>query len=77
MQSLGQWSLRFDGQYEMWFTYRGGKDSYQVGRACSQDGIKWNRDDDPLGIDVSDDGWDSRRFVYAHLSNMNTNVMPP
>ena len=58
--------FKVDGQYEMWFTYRGGKNTYRVGRAFSQDGVTWSRHDYPLGIDVSDDGWDSQMICYAH-----------
>lgn len=52
--------------YTMWFTYRGGADTYRVGTARSADGVEWDRDEKPLGIDVSDDGWDSEMICYAH-----------
>jgi len=51
--------------YSMWFTYRGGTDTYRVGTASSSDGIHWQRDD-KLALEVSDDGWDSEMICYAH-----------
>ena len=60
-----------DGQYEMWFSYRGalGK-SYRIGYATSLDGIAWRLDLDNAGIDVSAEGWDSMMveypFVFVH-----------
>ncbi|MBI4695825.1 MAG: hypothetical protein HY749_17605 [Gammaproteobacteria bacterium] len=52
--------------YEMWFTYRGGADTYRVGTASSRDGVHWVRADEPLGVDVSADGWDQEMICYAH-----------
>jgi hypothetical protein len=52
--------------YRMWFTFRGGSDTYRVGTAASTDGINWRRDPAPLGIDVSADGWDSTMICYAY-----------
>jgi hypothetical protein len=53
-------------KYFMWFSYRGGQNSYRIGTAESLDGIDWKRDDDHLGIDVSSSGWDSEMICYAH-----------
>lgn len=52
-------------EYHMWFTYRGGKNTYRVGTASSDDGIEWRRAVTPLGIDVSEEGWDSEMICYA------------
>ena len=52
--------------YKMWFTFRGGNDTYRIGVAESEDGISWRRHLEPLGIDVSDTGWDSEMICYAH-----------
>ncbi len=52
--------------YYMWFTYRGGNNTYRVGIATSLDGISWRRLHNNLGIDVSDSGWDSEMICYAH-----------
>lgn len=53
-------------KYHMWFTYRGGENTYRVGTATSNDGIEWQRSDTPLGIDVSEEGWDSEMICYAY-----------
>jgi len=55
-----------DSGYSMWFTYRGGENTYRVGEASSKDGINWTRQQKPLAIDVSESGWDSEMICYAH-----------
>lgn len=56
---------------EMWFSYRGapGK-TYRIGRAASKDGRKWGLSLDEMGLEVSEQGWDSEMteypFVFDH-----------
>jgi hypothetical protein len=61
----------------MWYCHRGSVDyrtdplqSYRLGYAESRDGLGWTRLDHLVGIDRSDDGWDSVMlaypFVYEH-----------
>ncbi len=52
--------------YRMWFTYRGGTNTYRVGEARSSDGVNWTRQPEPLAIDLSPEGWDSEMICYAH-----------
>ena len=63
--------------YRMWYCFRGSVDyrrdpqqSYRIGYAESEDGLRWNRMDDRAGIDRSVNGWDSQMieypFVYEH-----------
>ena len=52
--------------YHMWFTYRGGADTYRVGVANSRDGVNWARQLKPLPIELSPEGWDSEMICYAH-----------
>lgn len=54
------------GHYEMWFTFRGGTDTYRLGVARSADGRTWERDPTPIGIDVSPAGWDSEMICYGY-----------
>jgi hypothetical protein len=55
-----------DGElYKMWYSYRG--TSYRIGYAESEDGIHWTRMDEPVGIDVSESGWDSEMIEYPHV----------
>jgi hypothetical protein len=53
--------------YKMWYSYRGGRDSYRIGFASSSDGLTWNRNDSQAGIDVSESGWDSEMVEYAFV----------
>jgi hypothetical protein len=56
------------GEYEMWFSYRGGSgQKYRIGYASSQDGRNWVLDLDAAGIDVSPDGWDSEMIEYPFV----------
>lgn len=56
--------IKEDEIYKMLYCYRGGSDTYRAGYAESEDGIKWVRKDNQVGIDVSDSGWDSEMICY-------------
>jgi len=63
--------MKENGDYRMWYSYRGVKDyrtskehSYRIGYAESFDGIDWTRKDEVVGIDVSQNGWDSVMVAY-------------
>jgi len=58
--------------YHMWFSYRDGKGTkYRIGYSHSLDGIIWTNKLDEVGIDVSQNGWDSEMicypFVFDHM----------
>lgn len=62
------------GLYKMWYCFRGSIDyrtnkeqSYRIGYAESNDGLKWTRKDDEAGIDRSEDGWDSEMMEYPYV----------
>lgn len=67
----------------MWYCYRGTKDyrtgrsqSYRIGYAESQDGIHWTRKDECVGIDVSENGWDSEMIAYPYIyKHMDTTYL--
>ena len=66
--------IKEDGIYKMWYCYRGITDyrtnpsnSYRIGYAESENGLKWIRKDEQVGIDVSEKGWDSVMVTYAHV----------
>ncbi|MFH1957623.1 MAG: hypothetical protein ABIJ15_04025 [bacterium] len=61
--------LKENGIYKMWYSYRG--KSYRIGYAESKDGLRWERKDNEVGIDVSDTGWDSEMICYAHVFEHN------
>ncbi len=63
-----------DGIYKMWYSYRKVVNyktqknaSYKIGYAESQDGIKWIRKDNLVGIERSSEGWDSEMMEYCHI----------
>jgi hypothetical protein len=51
--------------WRMWYSYRG--KSYRIGYAESIDGLRWERIDQEVGIDVSDSGWDSQMIEYPFV----------
>jgi len=57
--------LKENGIYKMWYSYRG--KTYRIGYAESNDGLKWERKDESVGIDVSESGWDSEMIEYAFV----------
>lgn len=66
--------IRDGSVYQMWYSYRDGRDfrtskdhSYRIGYAESRDGIAWTRQDERAGIDVSARGWDSEMLAYPYV----------
>lgn len=59
--------LKEGGVYRMWYSYKMGTAGYRIGYAESKDGIKWERRDHEVGIDVSLSGWDSEMIEYAYV----------
>lgn len=57
--------LKEGGIYKMWYSHKGA--DYRIGYAESKDGLRWKRLDDKVGIDVSDDGFDSKMQEYAFV----------
>jgi len=69
------------GRYHMFFCYRQASDyrrnkdrSYRIGYAFSDDLLNWTRDDSRVGIDVSDEGWDSEMIAYPHVLELDGTV---
>jgi hypothetical protein len=68
----------YDGIYKMWYSYRKAFDyrnnpnnSYKIGYAESQDGIKWERKDNLAGIKLSKSGWDSSMIAYPYVVSLD------
>lgn len=59
--------VKEDGIYKMWYCYAMGSGGYRMGYAESGDGIRFERMDDKVGIDVSDAGWDSEMVCYPYV----------
>ncbi len=66
--------LRENGIYKMWYSIRTRSKNYRLGFAESKDGLKWERKDDEIGIDVSKSGWDSEMIAYSSIFKHKGNV---
>jgi hypothetical protein len=56
--------------YHMWYSYRSGTgEKYRIGYAYSSDGINWERKHNEIGIDVSENSWDSEMICYPFVFN--------
>ena len=67
-----------NGKYHMFFCYREASDfrknkdrSYRIGYAYSSDLFSWIRDDSKVGIEISEEGWDSEMIAYPHVVKLN------
>lgn len=62
------WVMKVKSRYHMWYSTRGSATkeakNYVIGYAESEDGIRWNRMDDQVGIERSRSGWDSEMICY-------------
>ena len=47
---------------------------YRIGYAFSEDLNNWIRDDDNVGIDVSEDCWDSDMLCYPHVFHCDDKI---
>jgi hypothetical protein len=55
------------GRLRMWYSIRSHSRGYRLGYAESADGRSWERRDDEVGIDVSEEGWDSEMIHCGWL----------
>lgn len=58
-----------EGIYKMWYCHAMGSEGYRMGYAESDDGFKFARKDEQVGIDVSKSGWDSEMVCYPFVFN--------
>jgi len=73
--------IKIDNRYHMFFAYRSTfgfrnntENAYRIGYAYSDDLINWIRDDDNVGIDVSNEGWDAEMISYPHVFKCDENI---
>lgn len=61
--------IKENGIYKMWYSFRESEKikTYRIGYAESENGTDWVRKDNEVGLDVSDDGWDSEMIEYAYI----------
>lgn len=62
--------IQEDGLYKMFYSIRRRSAGYRLGYAESFDGKCWQRKDDEIGIDVSDEGWDSQAICYSSIARV-------
>ncbi len=58
---------RLGDRYVMYFTRGNRNGEYFPGVAYSDDGLSWTRQDEALGLSLSEHGWDSRTLCYPAL----------
>lgn len=73
--------IKVDDTYHMYFCYREATDfrknperAYRLGYAYSNDLINWTRDEDNVGIQRDEYGWDSEMMCYPNLFEVDNNV---
>jgi hypothetical protein len=73
--------IKYAGTYHMVFCFREATDfrrnknrGYRLGYAFSEDLGSWIRDDSQVGIDFSEDGWDSEMLCYPHIFHCDDKV---
>lgn len=66
--------IKHEGVYKMWYSVRGKEEyrteknnSYRIGYAESADGIRFERQDQFVGINPSKNGWDSAMIAYPSV----------
>jgi hypothetical protein len=70
----------YENRYHMFFSYRysvdyrGKEKGYRLGYAFSDNLIDWTRDDSKVGIDVSEQGWDSEMISYSHVFELDGEI---
>lgn len=70
----------YENRYHMFFCYRyslgfrSREKGYRIGYAYSDDLLNWIRDDSKVGINVSEEGWDSEMISYPHVFELDNNI---
>jgi predicted GH43/DUF377 family glycosyl hydrolase len=67
-----------NGRYHMFYCYRHGLDfrnnkerSYRIGYASSSDLKNWERDDERVDLNISENGWDSEMVAYPTVFELD------
>ena len=68
------WVVREAGTHHMYFGAGSEKVPYRLAFATSSDGIRWQRDDDALGLARSERGWDSQMAAYPAVIAVSGSV---
>ena len=59
--------IEIGGILHMWFSVKPKIGEYRIGYASSKDGINWTRNDDLLGLGVSEEGFDDKGLSYPNV----------
>jgi predicted GH43/DUF377 family glycosyl hydrolase len=59
--------VKWGDNYAMFFSYVGNNRNYKIGMAYSENLIEWNRVEDPAGLALGPDSWDSEAMAYPHV----------
>ena len=59
--------IEIGGVLHMWFSVKPKIGEYRIGYASSKDGINWTRNDDLLGLGVSEEGFDDKGLSYPNV----------
>src|SRR5450432_2412402 len=73
--------IHFKDRYHMFFCYReatGFREirdrGYRIGYAFSEDLKTWTRDDENVGLQISNDDWDSEMVCYPHVFHCDDKI---
>ncbi len=73
--------INIEGRYHMFFCYRKATDfrnnrnrSYRIGYAYSDNLHDWVREDQHVGIEVSEKGWDSEMICYPNVFFLDDDI---
>jgi len=74
--------IKIGTRYHMYFCYRYADNfrtdprrGYRIGHAVSDDLLRWERDDESVGIDKSPSGWDSQMMCYPHVFQVESRIL--
>jgi hypothetical protein len=68
------WIWSRDGGLGLLYSIRTRSKDYRLGYAWSSDGLRWERRDAEVGIDVSPSGWDSEMIGYGSVVTVDERV---
>lgn len=69
------WVVHEAGRYRMWYSIRSFDQPYRIGYAESEDGVRWDRQDDRAGIDRSPEGWDSEMICFPNVIRVGERLL--
>jgi hypothetical protein len=74
--AVGRPSVLVEGNtYRMWYSVRSFSQPYRLGYAESGDGHAWMRRDSEVGLERSDQGWDSQMTCYPQVIRVDGRLL--